>query len=204
MPSCSFYLAGKIKKKHETNDEAYWSEADMASIRKHLDAFDVHLMNPGERSDDLTDQESVLGRDMTQVFIADAVFVDARDRRGLGVGAEMMWAKMHGIPVITLAPKGTTYHLESTTILDKEVAPYIHPFVNGLSDVIVESIEQGCAWMKAYLDDPSSVDIKAFFEIKKTMSYYLKAQFQHDEPMRTIIENSPELAKRLDSIGQLK
>ncbi len=46
---------------------------------------------------------------MTQIFLADIVFVDARHRHGLGVDAEMMWAKFHAKPVIILAPEETHY-----------------------------------------------------------------------------------------------
>lgn len=36
----------------------------------------------------------------------------------LGVGAEMMWAKVHKLPIITLAPKNSHYHISNTTLLD--------------------------------------------------------------------------------------
>jgi hypothetical protein len=97
----AIYLAGSIKKGHENSDAFYWTEKDMNLIKQNLREHQVCFLNPAFRTDDLTDQFSVFGRDMTQVFSSNFVFVDARDRRGLGVGAEMMWAKLHKIPVIT-------------------------------------------------------------------------------------------------------
>lgn len=137
----SIYLAGSIKKGHEKADESFWTDQDMLFLKKSLGEFDVSFLNPAFRSDNLSDQRSVFGRDMTQVFCSDVVFVDARDRRGLGVGAEMMWAKSHKIPVVTLAPKDSHYNKSKTTLLDVAVEDWVHPFVESLSDAIVENQE---------------------------------------------------------------
>jgi hypothetical protein len=118
--SLSLYLAGSIQKGHEVNG-SYWTENDMAALKGFLHPYEVSFLNPAFRSDDLSDQHSVFGRDMLQVFCADIVFVDARDRRGLGVGAEMMWAKFNKIPVLIWAPKDTHYHKTETTLLGQSV-----------------------------------------------------------------------------------
>ncbi len=128
----AIYLAGTIKKGHEKSDETYWTEEYMDLLRLHLHDFEPSFLNPAFRTDNLSDQLSVFGRDMLQVFCSDIVLVDARDRRGLGVGAEMMWAKFHAIPVIIWAPKGTHYHKNEATILGLPVSKYIHPFVESL------------------------------------------------------------------------
>lgn len=122
----SIYLAGSIKKGHERADESFWTDADISFLRKDLSAYEVSFLNPAFRSDDLSDQRSVFGRDMTQVFCSDVVFVDARNRRGLGVGAEMMWAKFHKIPVITLAPVDSHYNKRKTTLLGIAVENWVH------------------------------------------------------------------------------
>ncbi|NGX30968.1 MAG: hypothetical protein K940chlam8_00324 [Chlamydiae bacterium] len=127
------------------------------SFGSHLAPHEVHFLNPAIRTDDLSDQRSVFGRDMIQVFSADAVLVDARDRRGLGVGAEMMWGKMNRIPVVALAPLGSYYHKQSTSLLGVEVESWIHPFIEGLSDVIVESLEDAANWLVTALGDSPPV-----------------------------------------------
>jgi len=103
----AIYLAGKIQKAHENPNETYWTEKDQEILRQALSPSSVYFLNPAIRSDDLSVQKSVFGRDMAQVYSADVIFVDGRERRGLGVGAEMMWAKMNRKPVITLAPLGS-------------------------------------------------------------------------------------------------
>lgn len=88
----AIYLAGSIQKGHEKSDY-FWSDSDLSVLKDGLSRYEVSFLNPALRSDDLSDQHSVFGRDMLQVFCSNIVFVDARSRRGLGVGAEMMWAK---------------------------------------------------------------------------------------------------------------
>src|SRR5690348_7658831 len=95
----AIYLAGSIKKGHEKSDESFWTEEDMDFLKKQIAPHEISFLNPAFRTDNLSDQRSVFGRDMVQVFSSNIVFVDARARRGLGVGAEMMWAKVNKIPV---------------------------------------------------------------------------------------------------------
>jgi len=116
-------------------------------LKKTLSEYEVSFLNPAFRSDDLSDQRAVFGRDMTQFFCSDVVFVDARDRRGLGVGAEMMWAKFHKISIVTLAPIDSHYNKSKTTLLGVAVENWVHPFVESLSDAIVENLADGAAWL---------------------------------------------------------
>lgn len=171
MDRVAIYLAGKIKKTHEVSDEAYWSDEDLQILQREFAPYHTALLNPAVRQDDLSDQKSVFGRDLTQVFSCDVVFCDARDRRGLGVGAEMMWAKLHRIPVLTLAPMGSHYRKSSTTLLDKFfVTNWCHPFVENLSDAIVESIAEGVEWIKQHVMKGKS-EFKGIDSLYETMEY---------------------------------
>ncbi len=193
----AIYLAGKIQKTHEPSDESYWSPEDLEQIEQAFFPHTIHLLNPAIRSDDLSDQHSVFGRDMLQVFSADAVFVDARDRRGLGVGSEMMWAKMNRIPVITLSPLDTHYHRSSAIVLNKEVDEWIHPFIQGLSDVMVSSPAEGAMWLLDWKKGLSQKEIKGPEWIHDAMKYYLKTQYPTDLPMRDLMQSSEAMEKRL-------
>ena len=192
----SIYLAGSIKKGHERTDESFWTDDDMVFLRKILLDFDISFLNPAFRSDDLSDQRSVFGRDMTQVFCSDVVFVDARDRRGLGVGAEMMWAKFHKIPIVTLAPKDSHYNKSKTTLLDVAVENWVHPFVESLSDAIVENLSDGAMWIRKFVSavDPKIKDVKY---IQSAMQHYRDSQLTHDEPMKALIMANQKLHKRI-------
>ena len=92
------YLAGSIKKGHEPPTELFWTEVETDELKTALKDFDLSFLNPALRSDDLSIQSSVFGRDMLMVYCSDFVLVDVRQRRGLGVGSEMMWAKINRIP----------------------------------------------------------------------------------------------------------
>lgn len=192
----SIYLAGSIKKDHEKADETFWTNDDMAFLKNELPEFNLSFLNPAFRSDDLSDQRSVFGRDMTQVFCSDIVFVDARDRRGLGVGAEMMWAKFHKIPIVTLAPKDSHYNKSKTTLLDVAVENWIHPFVESLSDAIVENLSDGAVWIRRFASD-TVLQVKDVEYIQSTMQYYRDSQLPHDEPMNILIGANQKLHDRI-------
>jgi hypothetical protein len=193
----AIYLAGSIKKQHEKMDETYWTDEDMTLIKSSLKKYDVSFLNPAFRMDDLSDQLSVFGRDMLLVFSSNVVFVDARDRRGLGVGAEMMWAKVNKIPLISWVPRNSHYHKDQTTILDIPVTNFVHPFVESLSDQIVETLSEGSQWIDFFISNPS-VEVKGIQHIGLAMQHYKESQLHNDRPMKEWLSSSEELKQRID------
>ena len=175
----TIYLAGKIPKGDlAPNDALHWTQHHMDYLQSNLSEFDIVLLNPSFKDCDLTDQDTVFGRDMHYVFSSDVIFVDARGSRGLGVGAEMMWAKINGIPVISWAPKDTHYNASSTMVLGTYIPDFIHPFVNGLSDKVVENLEEGAEWIRQLAKNPRSIKIKNSDSIHAVMEYYKSNQLQ--------------------------
>ena len=193
----AIYLAGSIRKGHETADEFFWTEKDKELLARSLDRYEVSFLNPALRMDDLSDQYAVFGRDMLQVFSSNVVIVDARDRRGLGVGAEMMWAKINQIPLIAWAPKNSHYNKEQTTILGVPIANFIHPFVDSLSDAIVETLEEAALWIDGALANPET-EIKGLPYIGSAIEYYKESQLERDHPMRELLSSSEELKERAE------
>jgi len=193
----SIYLAGKIKKKHEEPNEHYWSDADIEKLQSS--SLDIDILNPAKRLDDLSDQFSVFGRDMLQVFSSDIVLVDARDRRGLGVGAEMLWAKTNSIPVISLSPINSHYNKESTSLLDVEVKNWIHPFIESLSDVIVENLDDAILWIEKIMRD-KTIEIKGKDSIFDAMKYYKKTNLFKDLPMKELIDSNSSIQFRAENL----
>lgn len=193
-PKVALYLAGSIKKGHENPRESFWTEEDLHCLKENLLDFDVVFLNPAFRSDDLSDQRSVFGRDMLQVYCSHFVFVDARDRRGLGVGAEMMWAKMNKIPVLSWSPQESHYRKEKTTLLGVEVLDFIHPFVEALSDQIVETLEEGALWIRQVMQQ--SQNIKGVEYIHSCMEYYQEKQLHRDIPMKEFLMQGDILFKK--------
>lgn len=194
--SISIYLAGSIKKGHESPNESFWTEDDILCLKNQLHTYNVAFLNPAFRSDDLSDQFSVFGRDMTQVFSSTVVLADVRDRRGLGVGAEMMWAKMNSIPVISWAPRNSHYNKDLTTILGVPVENFVHPFVENLSDKIVANLEEAAHYINI-LSTNAQVPIKGPEHIHQAMKYYQSTQLSHDKPMQELLLSNESLKEKL-------
>jgi hypothetical protein len=187
-----------LLKGHEYAD-SYWTDDDMAMLEHELVNYDVTFLNPALRSDDLSDQRSVFGRDMLQVYCSNIVFVDARHKRGLGVGAEMMWAKLNSIPVVTLAPKNTHYNKSETSLLGVPVSNWIHPFVESLSDKVVENLAEGAQWIIQALSN-SATRIKSIEYLHEAMQYYHDHQLTFDIPMQESLISNIDLSIRVNCI----
>jgi hypothetical protein len=190
----AIYLAGSIQKGHE-KDNSYWTDQEIGELRERLPEFTLAFLNPAFRSDDLSDQRSVFGRDMLQVFSSDLVFVDARHRRGLGVGAEMMWAKGNQIPVVTLSPHDSHYRKSRTEVLGVDVTNWVHPFVESLSDYVAHNLEEGAEWIRRYWS--GGIECKGFEAVRSAMAYYVENQLEKDLPMRDLIGSNPDLTAKL-------
>lgn len=163
----TIYLAGKIPKGHEDFDNnLHWTPDHMEILKESLKPLNVILLNPAFKDCDLSNQDVVFGRDAYYVASSDFVFVDGRASRGLGVGAEMMWAKANGIPVVTWAPKDTHYNKTATVIEGKKIPAFIHPFVHALSDNIVENIQDGARWIQDSVSNPKATRVKTLDSVR--------------------------------------
>ncbi len=197
MERVAIYLAGNIKKGHEQTNEDYWSEVELKIISEVIAPVKVDFLHPAVRSDDLSDQKSVFGRDMTQVYCSHVVFVDVRQRRGLGVGAEMMWAKMNNIAVVSLCPPESHYQRSTVDILDVRVENWIHPFVYGLSDKVAATVAEGAEWIKQFILNELQVEIKGREFIQETMLHYRNTQYEKDAPMQMLMQGNKRLMEKM-------
>ena len=135
---------------------------------------------------------------MTQVYCSNVVFVDVRQRRGLGVGAEMMWAKMNRIPVVTLCPLESHYQKTQVHLLGVPLNNWIHPFVDSLSDKIVTTVEEGAKWIYSFMmKKEMKLRIKGPEFINEAMTYYRDTQYSKDIPMQFLARDNPEINDKL-------
>jgi hypothetical protein len=199
----SIYLAGNIKKGHEKVEDTYWTDEDIHVIKNRLSDFDVSILNPAFRSDDLTDLYAVFGRDMLQVKCSDIVFVDARGRRGLGVGAEMMFAKVHQIPLVIWAPHNSHYRRSKTTLIDVPIENYVHPFILSLADTLADTLEEGIEWIHSYLSNNALYEIKGMEHISQAINHYKERQLGKDEPMLSLLESNIELKRKVEDFVEV-
>lgn len=197
------YLAGTIKKGKEDEHELAWTQQDMDILRQQLPSVRLTFLNPATRSDDLSDQKSVFGRDMFQVYSSHLVLVDARGRRGLGVGAEMMFAKMNAIPVIAWVPEESFYHRKQIYFLGQHVNSWIHPFVFSLSDCLAPDLIHAARWINDLLLTRRAT-IKGPESIHEAMNYYLNTQLDQDDGMHEMVQSSTHLSNKIRQIENQK
>lgn len=197
----SIYFAGTIAKDHEVMDSK-WTEEDFTQLQEYISPFLLNFMNPAHRTDDMSDPKSVFGRDMTQIYLSDIVFVDGRHRRGLGVGAEMMWAKFLAKPLLILVPDESYYKKSNVDVLGNHVPQYIHPFVDTLCDQMVTTLKEGGEWIVKWAKRDVGM-VKDLTTVYEAMQYYQNSQYEKDDPMKEMIAGSEELIKQFESIATL-
>jgi hypothetical protein len=145
------YLSGSIRKGHvdPRSPSHFWSEDDEARIIDGLAPDSIELLNPAKTTISRSDVLSNFGCDLYLVASSDVVLVDARTEKGIGIGAEMMFASMKHIPVVTWAPRNSHYRKDFIpNIFGEDLANWTHPFIHGLSDYVVETLDGAIALLK--------------------------------------------------------
>lgn len=136
----SIYCSGSIMKGASDEKKLCWTDNERADVAKGSVATVVFL-NPDDPITDPTNTLGQFGRDMYQIMAASAVVVDARERRGLGIGVEMAAAAALGTPVIVVSPRNGKYRMEELEYRGVKVANYVHPHVASLSAAVVDDFE---------------------------------------------------------------
>lgn len=191
MKTVTAYLAGGVPKGHETDISYLWTSDHQRYLAEKIDPLSICFLNPIDRKDDLSDELSVFGRDMFQVLSSDIILVDLRQKRGLGVGAEMMIAKQRHKAVIWWLPKESHYRKSDASILGFPIRGYVHPFVESLTDVICSDLDEVAQAIQDYAEN--KLTIKNPDIIDQAIRHYLKTQYPKDEPMSNLIEEHPTL-----------
>ena len=198
-PELAIYLSGSIQKGQADERDSFWTESEIRCIEGALGDFEVLLLNPAHRGDDLSDVLATLGRDLLQVAVADVVIVDARARRGLGVGAEMVVAQDLGIPVVTICPPDSHYYKLNFEFFGQHLAEWVHPFVHGLSDERVDDVRSACRWIRANVDTGAGCDVSGASErVRHAVAHYMRTQLHRDAPMRDMVARSASLPGRVE------
>lgn len=134
----SVYCSGSIIKGAGDERKLCWSDTERREVAEGAAPHEVVFLNP---DDPITDPRNTLGqfgRDMYQVMVANAVVVDARERRGIGIGVEMTVAGLVGTPVIVVAPRNSKYRTDRLEYRGTVVDNYIHPHVAALAAAVVD------------------------------------------------------------------
>jgi len=178
MEQIIIYIAGSVQKPFlsEEKNNLFMDAFIKSKIHKKLNSLDVIILDPNE-SITLGNGLARFGKDILQVASSNFLIIDLREKRGLGVGAEMMYAKLNQIPIISVCPDISPYKKDLTEgALEKT---WIHPFVEALSDSVVSSFDKAAQWIIDYINNPSH--IKSEEEIKQYIELYKNEYIKNDE-----------------------
>ncbi len=154
------YLCGGIRK-DENDQKVVWTGQDKETIRGVMGG--VELLDP-QRTPELSDPMAAFGCDLRDVREADALLVDMRQRRGIGIGAEMAIARFMGKPVVSVCPRNSHFRRDTLEHRGCAVRDWVHPFMFGLSDFIAESVEEAAEWLREWKDKGTDVKDGSFVE----------------------------------------
>ena len=182
MKSIRIYLSGSIKKGEKDASQLYWTESDEEFIKKNIKDCRVELLNPATANIRRSDPFSNFGADLYLVTSSDFLMADLREGRGIGVGCEMTIAKFFKIPVISICPCESHYRKSKLHVYGEELQNWIHPMVEGLSDIVVENLSEAVAWVNGFLASPKAVKDSKLFQ--EAIEYYKKTQVIQENNQR--------------------
>jgi len=181
----SIYCSGSIKKGPGDDTGPLWTDEERASVRAGA-GQPVVFLNPDDPIVDPANTLGQFGRDMYQVMIATAVVVDARVRRGIGVGVEMAAAGMLGTPVIVVAPRNSKYRMDSLEYRGVRVADYVHPHIAVIASAVVDDFESAGQKL-AGLPRSTSAGNELPAWLSQALAEYEHVILPHDPPMLAVV-----------------
>jgi len=195
------YLSGSIRKGPEDARASFWAMEDICRLEKMLLPEIAVFLDPAVRADDVNDPVSVFGHDLVQVYCSDLLLLDARDRRGLGVGVEMAFAVQHEIPVVVLGKCHSHYFKDSLEYLGQTVSPFVHPFIYSLASYIGYSLDDVAEFIRTNVDSAASRQPPMTPLFLSAMRSYIARSFSQDYPMIDVVRRSRRARERLRSLA---
>lgn len=186
MPNVvSVYCSGSIRKDSVDDGRLRWTDTERRAVAEGAAPNVVVFLNPDDPITDPDNKLGQFGRDMYQVRMACAVIVDARQRRGLGVGVEIAAAAAFGTPVIVVAGPNTTYRRDCLEYRGATVRDYVHPHIASLSTAIVDDfLIAGHILASLPKRQPPNAIGRAHEWLEQALTEYQKNVLPHDDPMR--------------------
>lgn len=190
------YLAGSVPKGSADGQakREMWTDQDEDRIRAGINAA-VETLNPNKSGVRRADFYANFGCDLHLVDSSDVVFVDGRSKRGIGVGAEMMFAQMRGTRVVAICPDESAYRRRDVEdMFGEDLEEWIHPFVFGLTDHIAATLDEAINWVNGWLADGRP--LKRPDDMEEAITYYRSIAAPPETPALTIRPHRPAAARR--------
>lgn len=135
MTEFKIFLSGSVQKqfKELNKGKSYWESEDENYLKSNL-LFKIKLLNPNTITIDKNNSEGRFNEDLKMLLDSDLIIADVKDKKGIGIGSEMLLAKIYKIPVYSICPPNSHYRKNIS-----ENEEWIHPFIYELSDKIFDS-----------------------------------------------------------------
>jgi hypothetical protein len=147
------YSSGGVQKPGDTN-KLCWTDAERDLLASAARPHTLVFFDPDGPVADISNMLALFGRDMYQIQASDVVVVDARQRRGIGIGGELVAAVTLGKPVIVVAPRNSHYRIDRVEYQGAVIENYIHPYLSALAESVVETFEAAGQWIKDHVENP--------------------------------------------------
>ena len=138
------YLSGSIQKGEEDprSSDYFWTIEHEQNLISKIKA-PVSLLNPAKTPIRRNNFYVNYGCDLYLVKSSHIIVADLRKSKGIGVGAELMFANLHNIPVIGWLPPQSDYKREVVRNLNGEdLFDWVHPFAYGMCDKHLNSLDE--------------------------------------------------------------
>ncbi len=186
MKKITIYLSGGIKKGKNDEKKSCFDDTIKSQLSEKLKNYEIHFLDPNDAPPNLSDAKAVFGCDLLRVKLSDFVIVDAREKRGIGVGQEMLFAKLNKIPVISVAPKNSHYLRENLEYLGQILDEFTHPFIFGPSDAIVGTFDDAANWIENFIENPKQV--KGIECVENAINHYKNTQSSGHKSVKEVLD----------------
>lgn len=167
------YLAGKVAKGDEIGRIEDWR----ARYKKELDGCTkekLFFMDPDDPDLDESDSMEIVGHDCNLIRNCDLIIVNAETKLGVGTAQEMIVAKHFKKCVVSVIPENSHYCRKNLNMYGNIIEKWIHPFMNIMSDVVVESLGELGDDFDTTVKRIHNGDIKDITVIDMACDYYCK------------------------------
>ena len=176
------YCSGSIAKGPEDSTKVCWSDGERALLSEGALPVEIQFLNPDDPIDRLEDNYASFGRDMYQVRVSDFVVVDGRERRGVGVGVELLASRLWRTPLIAVVPPESHYRRSNVCYRGTLVHHFLHSHIDCLADAIVDDFAAAGEWIREYVRKPQP--IKTLDEVARAIEYYERTLLPFDTSMQ--------------------
>src|ERR1043166_1117619 len=178
------YCSGSIQKGPADTKKLCWSDTERGQVSEGAYPVQIDFLNPDDPVTDLDDHLALFGRDMFQIQQCDAVVIDARERRGIGIGVELLAGRHFSRAVIGVLPPSSYYRQTNVEYRGGIAKNYVHPHFMSLLDSYVDDFAAAGRWIRDQL--PSFRPTIGASRLDAAIDAYKQRLLPNDAPMRLL------------------